>query len=39
MPDTTKPAPDFLRPAPFHLDDKAMEWVAQKAASLDGDAA
>lgn len=33
-----KSAPDFLRLAPFHLDDVAMSWVGDKAAQLGGDA-
>ncbi|UYN98584.1 MAG: glycoside hydrolase family 3 protein [Devosia sp.] len=31
-------APDFLRSAPFHLDDAAMAWVSETAARLEGDA-
>lgn len=32
------PDADFLRQAPFHLDDAALEWVIRTAAGLDGDA-
>ena len=31
-------APDFLRLAPYHLDEAAMAWVREKAGQLSGDA-
>lgn len=35
---STTSAPDFLRLAPFHLDDVAMAWVSEMAGQLSGDA-